>query len=156
MRRFLKNISSLLSKMNLNVFKSLKTILTNRRMLTPLWTVLSIVITCLAIALIISNMVQRTIIDDKAELVEKNRNESIALIKVNTAVTIKALNDDTETLVRKIMQSVLKGVKSKIEEDIANAPKPLSYKNLADIIYRNTHFIRIYHICMNNFVSLLF
>lgn len=43
------------------------------------------------------------------------------------------------------MQSVLKGVKSKIEEDIANAPKPLSYKNLADIIYRNTHFIRIYN-----------
>lgn len=145
MRRFLKNISSLLSKMTLNVFKSLKTILTNRRMLTPLWTILSIVITCLAITLITSNMVQRTIIDDKAELVEKNRNESIALIKVNTAVTIKALNDDTETLVRKIMQSVLKGVKSKIEEDIANAPKPLSYKNLADIIYRNTHFIRIYN-----------
>ena len=145
MRRFLQNISSLLSKTTLGFAKGLKTVLTNRRVLTPVWLLSAIVITGLAIALITNNMVQRTIIDDKALLVEKNRNENIALIKASSADSIRVLNDNTETLVRKIMQSVLKGVKSKIEEDIANAPKPLSYKNLADIVHRNTHFIRIYN-----------
>lgn len=145
MRRFLQTISSLLSKTTISFAKGLKAVLTNRRMITPLWILSGIIVTVLAVILITNNMVQRTIIEDKATLVEKNRNENIALIKASTNDSVKALNDDTETLVRKIMQSVLKGVKSKIEEDISNAPKPLSYKNLADIIYRNTHFIRIYN-----------
>lgn len=145
MRRFLQTISSLLSKTTVGVAKGLKAVFTNRRMMTPLWILSGIAVTVLAVMLITNNMIQRTIIDDKIALVEKNRNDNIASIKASTDNSIKILNENTETLVRKIMQSVLKGVKSKIEEDISNAPKPLSYKNLADIIYRNTHFIRIYN-----------
>ena len=141
MRRFVQTISSLLS----NGVKLMKQIFTNRRVITPLWGFTGIIVTILAVVLITNNMGQRANIEDKIALVEQNRNENIALIEANTKVSIDELNSNTETLVRKIMQSVLKGVKSKIEEDIASAPKPLSYKNLADIIYRNTHFIRIYN-----------
>ena len=141
MRRFLQTMSSLLS----NGIKLLKQTFTNRKVVTPLWMLTVITVVVLAVVLITTNMWQRVNIDDKITLVEKNRNDNIALIKANTNESLNQLNDNTETLVRKIMQSVLKGVKSKIEEDIANAPKPLSYKNLADIIYRNTHFIRIYN-----------
>ena len=141
MRRFLQTMSSLLS----NGVKSVKQTFTNRKVVTPLWMLTVITVVVLAVVLITTNMWQRVNIDDKITLVEKNRNDNIALIQANTNESLSQLNANTETLVRKIMQSVLKGVKSKIEEDIANAPKPLSYKNLADIIYRNTHFIRIYN-----------
>ena len=145
MRRFINAISSLLSKSTLGLAKGVKTILTNRRVLTPLWLLSTLAILVLAVVMITSNMVQRTIIDEKAVMVNNTRAESIAIIKASTNKSIDELNKNTETLVRRIMQSVLKGVKSKIEEDIANAPKPIAYKDLAEIIYKNTHYIRIYN-----------
>lgn len=145
MRRFLKSLSSLLSTNIKDCVTVGKKVLCHRRVVTPLWILSLILVTVLAVHLISTNMVQRSILDDRIIEVETARDVDIELVKTANERTVQALNDDTEMAVRKIMQSVLKGVKRQIEDDIARAPKPMSYKELADIIYRHTHFITIYN-----------
>ncbi len=145
MRRLLQSLSSLLSTKTKDCFTVGKKVLCRRRVVTPLWVLSLILVTVLAVHLISTNMVQRSILDDRIIEIETARDANIELVKSANERTLQVLSDDTEMAVRKIMQSVLKGVKSQIEDDISRAPKPISYKELADIIYRHTHFITIYN-----------
>ena len=145
MRRLLQSLSSLLSTKTKDCFTVGKKVLCHRRVVTPLWVLSLILVTVLAVHLISTKMVQRSILDDRIIEVEAARDANIELVKSANERTLQVLSNDTEMAVRKIMQSVLKGVKSQIEDEIARAPKPISYKELADIIYRHTHFITIYN-----------